>query len=244
MASWQQCELMAIWQQCEAAGHGPSELSSCENGEQRQLALALLNDEMWEANLLEPDGIRVIRQGLGRARRRPGRVRDVGGEAGARRHQPRHWPRKAQAWPPLARRCYLSFFKQLCCYLAAILQLCGDVSERAPDLEGGEGPITGGRREVWVRPSKARERMNTYPALLTLLLPRPHSSERGGRRAKRTGSVVILAAFFPPRFSCRRSGGAWGGMRGGVGWGDLRELCEHDFSGSHLMVVSTSRCRA
>ena len=114
MASWQQCELMAIWQQCEAAGHGPSEHSSCENGEQRQLALAVLNDEMWEANLLEPDGIRVIRQGLGRARRRPGRVRYVGGEAGARRHQPRHWPRKAQAWPPLARRCYLSFFKQLC----------------------------------------------------------------------------------------------------------------------------------
>ena len=122
MASWQQCELMAIWQQCEAAGHGPSEHSSCENGEQRQLALALLNDEMWEANLLEPDGIRVIRQGLGRARRRPGRVRDVGGEAGARRHQPRHWPRKAQAWPPLAHRCYLSFFKQ-------------------PDLEGRESLV-------------------------------------------------------------------------------------------------------
>jgi len=44
-------------------------------------------------------------QGIGRARRRPGRVRDAGGEAGARRHQPRHWPREAQAWPPLARRC-------------------------------------------------------------------------------------------------------------------------------------------
>ena len=100
MASWQQCELMAIWQQCElmAAGHGSSDLSSCEKGEQWQLALALLN-EMWEANSLEPDVIRVIRQGLGRARRRPGRVRDVGGEAGARRHQPRHWPRDAQAWP-------------------------------------------------------------------------------------------------------------------------------------------------
>ena len=68
---------------------------------------ALLN-EMWEANSLEPDVIRVIRQGLGRARRRPGHVRDAGGEAGARRHQPRHWPREAQAWPPLARRCYLS----------------------------------------------------------------------------------------------------------------------------------------
>ena len=80
------------------AGHGSSDLSSCEKGEQLQLALALLN-EMWEANSLEPDVIRVIRQGLGRARRRPGRVRDVGGEAGARRHQPRHWPREAQAWP-------------------------------------------------------------------------------------------------------------------------------------------------
>ena len=100
MASWQQCELMAIWQQCElmAAGHGSSDLSSCEKGEQWQLALTLLN-EMWEANSLEPDVIRVIRQGLGRPRRRPGRVREAGGEAGARRHQPRHWPREAQAWP-------------------------------------------------------------------------------------------------------------------------------------------------
>ena len=52
------------------------------------------------------------------------------------------------------------------------MQLCGDVSERAPDLEGREGQITGGG-EVWVRLSKARERRNTYPALLTLLLPRP-----------------------------------------------------------------------
>jgi len=60
--------------------------------------------EMREAKL-GPD---VISQGIGRARRRPGRVRDAGGEAGTRRHQPRHWPREAQAWPPLARRCYLS----------------------------------------------------------------------------------------------------------------------------------------
>ena len=77
MASWQVCELMAIWQQCElmAAGHGSSDLSSCEKGEQWQLALALLN-EMWEANSLEPDVIRVIRQGM-----------------------PRLWPREAQAWP-------------------------------------------------------------------------------------------------------------------------------------------------
>ena len=52
--------------------------------------MAFLN-EMWEANSLEPDVIQVIRQGLGRARRRPGRVRDVGGEAGARRHQ--HQPK-------------------------------------------------------------------------------------------------------------------------------------------------------
>ena len=135
---------MAIWQQCElmAAGHGSSDLSSCEKGEQWQLALTLLN-EMWEANSLEPDVIRVIRQGLGRARRRPGPVRDAEGEAGAQRHQPRHWPRKAQAWPRArcgrrswsptssakalaARRAglvaagtsVLSFFKQLCCYLA------------------------------------------------------------------------------------------------------------------------------
>ena len=97
---WQLIELMA-------AGHGSCERSSCEKGEQWQLALALLN-EMWEANSLELDVIQVIRQGLGRARRRPGPVRDVGGEAGARRHQPRHWPREAQAWPPLARRRYLS----------------------------------------------------------------------------------------------------------------------------------------
>lgn len=117
--------------------------------------------EMWEA-MLELD---VITHGIGRARRRPGRRWHIGAIS-------------------LSSSSSVSILLLSCSSALpfgdvggdAILQLCGDVSERAPDLEGREGQITGGR-EVWLRLSKARDRRNTYPAFLTLLLPRPPRGE-------------------------------------------------------------------